>query len=100
MDALTHPSTQPPDTPTNQAAIAYTFRANPGISVLLQKLLTCAAEQKQKPKHSKSTAAERFKLTDGIRFLWIQFTDVLEVVLDIFQLSSESRKTALSNGAS
>ena len=48
----------------------------------------------------KSTAAERFKLTDGIRFLWIQFKDVLEVVLDIFQLSSESRKAALSNGAS
>ena len=48
----------------------------------------------------KSTAAEIFKLTDGIRFLWIQFKDVLEVVLDIFQLSSESRKAALSNGAS
>ena len=33
-----------------------------------------------------------------MRFLWNQFTDGLKVVLDIFQLSSESRKVALSNG--
>ena len=78
-----------PDTPTSHAVTAYPFRAYPSDVSSCKFLLSGSqllTEQKQERLDNKENR-EKGKIGIGW-YLWNQFMDVLEVVFEIFQLSS------------